>query len=105
VRLEKLTIYEITEAELEALEQGSPESLFLNLCIATVSIATSFFLALLTNTFESNRVYCVFVVVCVIGLLAAVTFGLLWWKSRHSVRSVAREIRRRKPPEGVQEIS
>lgn len=103
VRLERLTIYEITEAELESLERGSPESLFLNLGIAALSIATSFLLAIGTTTIESTRTFCLFVIVCVICYIAALLFGLLWWQSRHSVRNVAREIRNRKPPEGVQE--
>lgn len=103
VRLDKLRIFEITEAELEALEQGSPESIFLNLAIAVLSIAISFSIALATATIDQDRTFYVFVIVTSIGYVAGVTFALLWFISRRSLRSVAASIRSRIPPEGVQE--
>ena len=103
VRLDRLTIFEITEAELEALERGSPESIYLNLCIAAASFSASFLIALVTTTILDVKTFCVFVIVCVLGFLAGITFGLLWWQSHRSLRTVAREIRSRMPPEGVQE--
>ena len=103
VRLGKLTIFEITEAELDDLERGSPESLFLNLCVAAVSIASSFLIALLTTTVDDIKTYCVLVIIVAIGFVASATFGLLWWRLRRSLKKVAREIRGRRPPEGLQE--
>jgi hypothetical protein len=100
IRLDKLTIFEITEAELDALERGSTESLFFNLAIATVSIATSFLVSLLTTVIENDRTLIVFVVICVVGFLSGLTFTLLWLQMRKSLKKVAREIRDRKPPEG-----
>lgn len=103
VPLDRVTIFEITEAELEALERGSPESLFLNLGIAALSIAASFLIALLTTTIADIRTFCVFVIVCIVGFVTGITFGLLWWQSRQSLKKVAQEIRNRMPPEGIQE--
>ena len=103
VRLDKLTIFEITEAELEALERGSPESLFLNLAVGVISIAISFTIALATTEIQSIKTFCFFVIVTVVCYLGAITFGFLWWQSRRSLRTVAQEIRRRRVPEGVQE--
>lgn len=103
VRLERLTIFEITEAELEALEQGSRESLFLNLGIAVFSIAMSFSIALASTQIDSIKTYCFFVIVTVISYVAATTFLLLWWQSRRSLKKVAQEIRSRRTPKGIQE--
>ena len=103
VRLDRLTIFEITESELESLERGSPESLFLNLGIAVLSIALSFSISLATAKIDSIKTYCFFAIVTVVGYLAAVTFGLLWWQSRRSLKKVAQEIRSRSTPEGIQE--
>ena len=64
VRLDRLTIFEITEAELEALELGSPDSIYLNLGIAATSFSTSFLVALLTTTINDVKTFCVFVIVC-----------------------------------------
>lgn len=105
VRLDKLTIFEITEAELEALERGSPESLHLNLAVGVISIAISFSIALATTEIQSIKTYCFFVIVTVVGYVAAITFGLLWWQSRRSLKTVAQEIRRRIKQEGIQEGS
>jgi hypothetical protein len=103
VPLDKLTIFEITESELEALERGSPESIYLNLGVGVISIAVSFSIALATTNIESVKTFCFFVIVTVIGYLAGLTFGLLWWQSRRSLKTVAQEIRRRGTPEGIQQ--
>jgi hypothetical protein len=102
VRLDRLTIFVITEAELDALERGSPESIYLNLGIAAASIGTSFLIALVTTIISDLKTFCVFDIISVLGFLAGITFGLLWWQSHRSLRTVAREIRSRMPPEGVQ---
>lgn len=102
-RVTSLEIYEITAAELDALERGSPESIYLNLAIATLSTFASFLVSLLTTTITSLFLFCSFVIVCMICFLAGLTFSLLWWNSANSLRVVVSEIRRRLPPEGVQE--
>ena len=77
IRLDRLTIFEITEAELEALERGSPESLYLNLGIASLSFGASFLISLLTTTIGDTKTFCVFVIVCTAGFIAGLTFALL----------------------------
>jgi hypothetical protein len=103
VRLDKLRIFEISEAELEALERGSLESIFLNLAIAVLSAAISFSVALATTTIENDRTFYVFVILTSIGYIAGITFALLWFISRRSLKNVSATIRSRIPPEGVQE--
>lgn len=103
VRLDKITIYDITESELESIERGSPESTLLNLGIAVLSIAISFSIALATTDIASTKTFCVFVSVTIIGYIAAVALLLVWWRMRASTHSVAATIRNRNVPEGVQE--
>lgn len=104
VRLDKLRIFEITEAELEALERGSPESLYLNLAIAVLSVAISFTVALATTKIDDDRTFYVFVIVTSTGYVSGITFALLWFISRRSLKKVSTEIRSRIPPEeGIQE--
>ena len=102
VPLDRLRIFEISEAELEALERGSAESLLLNLAIGVISVALSLTASLATATFASDRVFNVFVIIVVVGYVAGVAFALLWYKSRKSLRNVSTEIRSRIPPEGEQ---
>ncbi len=103
VHLDKITIYDITDSELESLERGSPESILLNLAIAVLSIASSFSITLATTEIPSIKIFCVFVIVTVIAYLASFTFGLLWWQKRGSMKSVASIIRSRSAPTGIQE--
>ena len=105
IPLNKLRIFEISETELEALERGSPESIYLNLAIAVLSVAISFIIALATTKIDNDRMFYVFVIVAVVGGIAGITFGLLWLVSRRSLKNVSAEIRSRIPPEGVQEDS
>ena len=105
VPIQQLTIFDITESELETLEQGSPESIFLNLAVATLSVAISLTATLATATISDDRTYYVFVILVAIGYIAAITFGLLWFRSRKSVKCVIEEIRSRQPPEGNQAIA
>lgn len=104
-RLDSLQIYEISEAELDALERGSPESVFFNLLLTTLSVAISFTVSLATTRIESDRTFIVFVLLVFVGYLAGFTFGVLWWISRRSLKTTAAKIRARIPAEGIQEIS
>ena len=105
VRLDTLRIFEISEAELEALERGSPESLFLNLASSVLSVAASFSVAPAPTKIESTRTFCVFVIITCIGYVAGVTFAVLWLISRRSLKSVSARIRSRMTPRGIQEAS
>lgn len=103
VPYDKLTLYEITESELEALERGSPDSLLLNFAIFAFSAAISFSTTLSSTDIKSDRTFSVFVIVTVVGYLAASILFSLWWFSRRSVGAVASAIRNRATPEGIQE--
>lgn len=105
VRLDTLRIFEISEAELEALERGSPESLFLNLGLSVLSVAVSFSVALATTKIESNRTFYVFVIVTSVGYVAGVTFAVLWLISRRSLKSVSAKIRSRIVETGIRETT
>jgi len=100
-RIDQLKIYEISEAELESLERGSPESLFLNLGIFFLSSAAPFLIALLTTKIEPDRLFYVFVIVTMIGFIAGLVLMLLWKRDRQSNSLIFAEIRRRIPPEGT----
>ena len=100
-RIERLDIYEISETELQFLERGSPESIFLNFAVFLISISASFIIALLTNEIQSSRIFTVFVIVAVVGLIVAAVLLVLWVWYRRSTSTIFEQIRRRMPPEGV----
>jgi len=100
-RIDRLNIYEISESELQLLERGPPESIFLNFAIFLVSSALSLLIAIVTTKIESSRLFIVFVVVTVIGLVIGVLLFILWLWHRRSRSAIFEQIRRRMPPEGV----
>ena len=96
-----LKVHQISDEELTRLEQGAGQSLFLNFGIAVLSIAVCFLISLVTTTITSDRLFCVFVIVTVVGFLAGIVLMILWWYTRRSVSELAKEIRDRLPPQGV----
>lgn len=99
-RLDNLTIYEISEAELNTLEKGSPDSIYLSISIALLSAALAFLGSALITKIESNVVMFLFIAFIVVGFVVGGVLLLLWFKSRSSVSDCVESIRRRLPPEG-----
>src|SRR5437588_8940932 len=86
--LDQLTIYEISDNELESIERGGPESLMLNFAILFISTAISFTVTLTTTSIQSIYVYTAFVVVAVVSYVAAVVLGGLWFRSYRSKKNL-----------------
>lgn len=94
---DSLSLYEITDYELEILEQGLPSSTFLNFAIAFVSTELSFLATLLTVKIDSIFVFSVFVILAVIGLAASFVLFILWRRTRSSVKVLVKKIKARVP--------
>lgn len=93
--VDSITLYEITEQELELLEQGSPSSTLLNLAISSVSLAFAFLTTLLTVDIENMKIFSVFVIVTVVGFLAGIALLVVWRQMARSTKSVVSKIRSR----------
>jgi len=103
-RFERLTIFEVSDTELETLERGSPDSIYLNVAIALLAIAVSLTATLVTANFKALATFTVFVVMTAVSYVGGFVLLLLWHRSRGSVWHCARTIRNRLPPsEGVVE--
>lgn len=100
-RFERLTIFEISESELEVLEKGSPDSIYLNVAIALLSSAISLTAVLFTATIANTAIFIIFVICTVVGYVIGIILLLLWRRSRSSVLECIKVIRKRLPPEGT----
>jgi len=100
-RIDRLSIYEVSDSELQLLERGSPESLFLNFAIFLISTAVSFLVTILSTDIPSTRAFIVFVVITVLGFVGGALLLALWAWHRRSRATIFREIRARMPPEGI----
>ncbi len=98
--LDQLTIYEISDNELEAIERGGPESLMLNFAILFTSTAISFTISLATTEIHSIHLFSGFMVTTIVSYFAALVLGGLWVHSCRSKKSLIKIIRERRPPEG-----
>jgi hypothetical protein len=101
-RINQLTVYDVTDSELEILERGTPDSLYLNFAIFLLSSALSFTVSLFTATVTNAATFIVIVVFTIIGYLGGIFLLLLWKRSHTSITKCIESIRNRLPPEGVQ---
>lgn len=88
---------------MKFLERGSPDSLFLNFAVFLLSVAVSFLIAVTTTVIESDRLFTVYIVVTVVGLVTGFVLLAIWYRNRQSVSVIVAKIRSRLPPEGIQE--
>lgn len=101
--LGSLSLYEITDYELELLEQGSPSSTYLNFAIMFSSIGLSFLATLLTVDIPVGYAFTIFVVLTVVGLGAAAVLFVLWRRTRSRTVDLCKKIRARVPTAPISE--
>ena len=102
-RISHLTVYDVTDSELEILERGTPDSLYLNFSISLLSCAISFTVSLLTTTVINVYIFMAFISFTIISYLGGIFLLFLWRQSRTSVTKCVDDIRKRLPPEGIQQ--
>jgi hypothetical protein len=98
-KVDSLTLYEITDYELNRLETGSPTSLLFNFSIFLLSTAVSFLITLLTTEIKSDRTFIVFTIIVVLGFVVGLVLMLLWLRFRQSTSGVIERIKSRVPKE------
>ncbi len=94
---DSLSLYEITDYELEIFEAGSPSSTFLNFAIFCFSLGVSFAITLLTVEIVSIYVFSVFTILTFAGLISAAVLFVLWRQTRSKTKDLCKKIRSRVP--------
>src|SRR5581483_6591082 len=94
-KVDSLCIYEITEDELQSLEQGNPSSLYLTFWIALLTAAIAFFITLVTVQIKDLRLYDFFLFTTIICFILGIIFLILWMKEFRSIKSTVKKIRDR----------
>jgi len=95
-KVDSLTIYEITDGELETIERGSPNSTLFNIGIALISIALSFFTTILTVDLKNKpQLFIIFTIITVAGFIIGIVLMILWVKVKNDVDEVISRIRDR----------
>lgn len=101
--VDSLSLYEITDYELELLEQGSPSSTYFNFAIFFVSIGISFLTTLLTVDIVSIYIFSIFTILTVFGICAALVLFQLWRSTKSRTKDLCKKIRARVPTAPVSE--
>ena len=95
--LGELRVYEISEAELEKLEAGSPGQLHLNFALAMLPAALTIMITLQTASITSDRVYAGYWIAFWALAVQGIVSLARWRTSSRSHRKLISEIRDRMP--------
>jgi hypothetical protein len=93
--LGELTAYTVYEHELDIIAAGSPATLSFNFAVALISIGASFVLTLTTTKIDSDRLFIVYLNLCIICLLAGIVMFAYWFRTRTSVVVMVAQIKER----------
>lgn len=94
-RVDCVTLYEVSESELDQLEGGSPATLQLNFAIFCFSMAMTSGTSLLTASFSSDKWMIAFMVATIVGVILGAFFAVAWFRNRNSVQKIVQRIRQR----------
>ncbi|MDD2199668.1 MAG: hypothetical protein PHE08_08090 [Bacteroidales bacterium] len=95
-RFDSLCIYDITEGELDTIEKGSPNSLYLNFSIFLISIAISFLISLMTNDYsEKQAAFTIFTVITVVGFILGILLLIMWFRTKNEFDETISKIKDR----------
>jgi len=94
-KLGSIKVYDVTEHELNQLEKGGSESVFMNFAIFALSIASSFLITLTTIEIGSDRVFVSYLMVTILGYVIGLILLVLWWKGKSSIKKLIKDIRNR----------
>ena len=94
-RVDSLSLYEITENELDMLEKGSPNSLYLNFAISLLTVGISFLSTLITVDIPSTRIFIVHVCLSAVGISIGLILLIIWYKMKNEVSDVVKKIKKR----------
>lgn len=108
-KFDSLTIYDVTKQELQIIENGSTNSLFLNFAIFLLSVSVSFFVSIFTVDWfpkhegvEPHLVsFIVFLIVAILTLLVGIICSIVWWRSHDSFKDTIKTIKDRLKEEKV----
>jgi hypothetical protein len=92
--LDHVETYDVTAEQLERLEKecGDVGTDF-QMAQFCFTLASSFFIALLTTKIESPKTFMVFVIVVIVGFIFALFFTTRWIRSRGGLTSTIKKIK------------
>jgi hypothetical protein len=87
-RLGSLTLYDVTEDELDMLQNGPSNGIWLNMACALIPVSVTLTATLMTVNILSTRTFIVFVIVTVLTGLTGIIAAIVWYSGRRSYTSI-----------------
>ncbi|MFV0587151.1 hypothetical protein [Bacteroides reticulotermitis] len=94
-RVEEVVLYEVKENELDTLEKGKQNDIYLNFAIFCFSIMMSCLAALITSDFKYDFAQTAFFCMVAIGGIIGTILLFLWWRGKDSIKEIVKTIRER----------
>ena len=88
-------LFDVTEDELDKMESGSDESIYLNFSIFSFSTASSFLIVLLTVHEMAMTFFFIFCCVTIMGFFIGTLLIFLWLRARKQSKKIFQRIRNR----------
>lgn len=101
-RIGSISVYEISDAELESLERGSPSTALTNISFFCASSFLSFLIVVTTSTGLDIKVYMVYFTVGLVSLAASIICGIVAYKMGGGIKEITSKIRGRIPASEVE---
>jgi hypothetical protein len=95
IRLERLTVYEISEDELNNLEHGPPAPLLLSIALFLLGAAVTITATLFSVEIKDLKTYCIFMICMIIGYVVGVILLIITIIQIRKNKSVGKAIRDR----------
>lgn len=96
-KVDSLSLYEITDYELDVLARGSPTGTYANLAVFFFTLGSSFWIALATSKLGLNKTYVLFMILAILGVSGGGVFAILWYRARQPVKDLVNKIKSRIP--------
>ena len=93
--VEYVNIYEVTETELNNLENGGQYALKFDIGISLISIAVTCIIFLLSSSFSIDIIRDCFLFVAIIGAMLGIVLLILGWRQRKTISSTIESIKSR----------
>jgi cytochrome c biogenesis protein CcdA len=94
--VDSISIYEVSESELNILESGSPNSLYLNFFTFFLATFLSFLTTLLTiNNNVKNIIQIIFLIITIVSGFNTFIFLFLWLRGKNQFKEVIKRIKER----------
>lgn len=93
-RVDSLSLYEVTESELNALERGDGNNIELNFAIGLLSITVTLIISMCTTTMSSMTKVCFISATLITGIIGLLLL-IKWWVNRHEISDLVKNIRSR----------